>query len=122
MTHREKVAHLMNDLGHRGIHPLTIAPPMYRALWHLGIEVKPPHFGPFSRIAVVTGFIFAIFMIPVNWAVHLLLGRTQPLEYILIELAGVAFIALIVGTYAASSYRRQARALGLPPWEDYPTR
>jgi hypothetical protein len=117
MTHHEKVAHLMGDLGRRGIRPLTVAPLMYRALWHLGIEVKPPHFAPFWRIAAVTGVIFAIFMIPVNWIMHLLLFWPQPWQYN-IELAGVA--GMFFGIYVASSYRRQARELALPRWEDYP--
>jgi hypothetical protein len=120
MTHSEKILQLMTDLGHRGIRPLTVAPPMYRVLWHLGIEVKPPHFAPFWRTAAATGLIFAIFIIAINWGVHLLLGQPQPWQYILIELAGVAFISAVVGIYAASSYRRQARELALPRWEDYP--
>lgn len=47
MTHDEKVAFLLDDLARKGIGRYTVAPPIYRLLWRLGIEVKPPLFASF---------------------------------------------------------------------------
>ncbi len=56
MTHREKDAYLLRDLGQRGIRPRIVAPPIYRLLWHLGVEVRPPHFASFWWFVAVLPF------------------------------------------------------------------
>jgi hypothetical protein len=66
MTHDEKVAYLLRDLGGREICPSTIAPPMYRQLWHLGLEVRPPHFASFWWNAGLRAFLFAAILVVSN--------------------------------------------------------
>ena len=47
MSHREKVWHLIADLGRRGVGSHTVAPPFYRLLWLLGGEyVSVPGISP----------------------------------------------------------------------------
>jgi hypothetical protein len=121
VTHHEKIAYLLRDLGRRGLRPQRVTPPLYRLLWHFGIEARPPHFARFWWIAAVNGCLFAVFLGGLNWVIRRLLGGPQPWPYVIIDLAGIVLISVIIGVYAAASYRRQARELALPRWEDYPT-
>jgi membrane associated rhomboid family serine protease len=115
MTHEEKVAYLLRDLGEKGISQYTIAPPLYRLLWRLGIEVRPPHFTSFGSLAALMAVAFGIF-----WGIFMWLTvwqqRSSP------SLVGTAALAgLFFGVIMAAYYRSRARKLALPRWEDYPT-
>jgi hypothetical protein len=44
MTHRQKVDHLIEKLGHQGLSCNVAAPPLSRLLWALGLEIPPPFF------------------------------------------------------------------------------
>jgi hypothetical protein len=116
MTHDEKVAYLLRDLGGREIRPSTIAPPMYRQLWHLGLEVRPPHFASFWWNAGLRAFLFAAILVVSNSLISWWQGYG-----LLPALAAALVGGVIIGVYTATFYRRQARRLGLPRWEDYPT-
>lgn len=118
MTHDEKVTRLLNDLGQRGISRYTIAPPMYRLLWRLGIELKPPHFASFWSLAAVMGVgygvFLAVFMGASTWAS---VRQSKPLSAVI----GIAALAAVLfGLFMGGYYRMQARKLGLPRWENYP--
>jgi hypothetical protein len=114
MTHDEKVAHLLQELSQRGVSRYTIAPPMYRLLWRLGIKVKPPLFASFWSLVVIAGvgygLLLGIFMWFFVWqsrSVSALVGT-------------VAVAAVLFGLFMSLYYRWRARRLGLPRWEDYP--
>jgi signal transduction histidine kinase len=53
VTHRQKVDHLIAELGHEGAGPYTVAPPLFRPLWALGMEVPPPFFLEFFPLTVL---------------------------------------------------------------------
>ncbi len=117
MTHRKKVEHLLADLSQCGIPPATIAPPLYRLLWSLGIEVPPPHFQRFGALAAMaSGFFTLVFAGLIGlwqWrALDLPFGTASALS----GLAGVFF-----GTLLAASYKSSAKLLKLPRWEQYPS-
>jgi hypothetical protein len=117
MTHDEKVAFLLNDLGQRGVGKSTVAPPLYRILWRLGVEATPPLFASFWSTALMMGVWFAI-----GWGVIMWLfvwrGEDQPAAvFVTVSIvAGVLF-----GITMAAYYRWRARKLALPRWDSYPT-
>src|SRR5262249_41677431 len=121
VTHREKVAYLLTDLGQRGLQPQHVAPPWYRLLWRFGIEVRPPHFAGFWWVLAVHGGLCAMVAVGVTWTIHRWTGVYQHWSNVIIDLAGIALLGVILGVSFAISYRRQARGLALPRWEDYPT-
>ena len=52
MTHRQKVDHLIEELGRQGVGTYAVAPPLFRLLWALGLEVPPPFFLGFRRLTL----------------------------------------------------------------------
>jgi len=60
MTHRQKVDRLIAELGQQGVSPKMIAPPFFRLLWALGLEVPPPLFLGFVELTVLMGAPFGI--------------------------------------------------------------
>jgi hypothetical protein len=116
MTHEQKIEYLLKDLGQRGVGKYTIAPPLYRLLWGLGIEAKPPHFAGFWLLTVVMGLFFGIFWGVVMW---LMLWRGQDMP-VALAVVTAAIAGLFFGLSMACYYRWRARKLALPAWEDYP--
>jgi membrane associated rhomboid family serine protease len=115
MTHAEKVAVLLRDLGQKGIGQYTIAPPAYRLLWRLGIEVRPPHFASFWSIAAPMALGFAIV-----WGIFMWLAVWQQRGSVGSGVASAAVAGLFFGVTMAAYYRWRASKLALPRWEDYP--
>jgi hypothetical protein len=115
MTHDEKIQYLIKDLGQKGVGPYTVAPPLYRLLWRLGIQAPPPHFGGFLVPALwmgaAFGIIWGVFMWFTFWR-----GQMDPTMAI-----GTSVLAgCLFGGVMASYYQRQRKKFALPRWEDYP--
>jgi hypothetical protein len=108
LTHREKVDLLLSDLEAKGVGQHTIAPPMFRTLWALGVEIPPPffiHFLPLSFLfAVGWGIPFGLF--------YWLMARRNVLLPCTIG-------AIFFGVFVASYCRWKASSLKLPEWKDY---
>jgi len=49
---------MLNDLAQRGVKKYTAAPPLYRALWRLGVDPKPPLFASFWSNTLILGVFF----------------------------------------------------------------
>jgi membrane associated rhomboid family serine protease len=116
MTHEEKVAYLLRDLGQKGVGQYTIAPPIYRLLWRLGIEIRPPHFASFWSLAAPMAVGFGIF-----WGIFMWLTVWQQGSSVSLAVGTAASAGLFFGVFMAAYYRWRARKLALPRWEDYPT-
>jgi hypothetical protein len=50
VTHREKLDRLLPELEARGVGQYTIAPPVFRLFWSIGLEIAPPLFMAFYRL------------------------------------------------------------------------
>ena len=111
MTNDEKIAYYLSDMHQRGIRKYRAAPPIYRLLWRLGINVRPPLFASSWSLAVPFAVGWGIIFFILWWSAprHSITG---------LVLYGVG--AASVGVINAVSYRRQAQKLALPRWEDYP--
>jgi hypothetical protein len=118
MTHKEKVDHLVDDLAKRGVGKYTAAPPLYRLLWRLGIEIPPPHFAGFWPLAIVMGVFFGVSWGLLMWF-FLWRDDNMPLA---IAIAASLLAGALFGVTMAAYYRWRAKKLALPPWDDYPTK
>jgi uncharacterized protein DUF6404 len=117
MTHEEKVEFLLNELSQRGVSKYTVAPPLYRILWRLGLEAKPPHFASFWSLTFTVGAFFAI-----AWGIFMWLFFWQGTDFPAVVGVSTSVIAgLLFGMTIAGYYRSRARRLALPRWESYPT-
>lgn len=111
--HRQKVERLIADLGKQGVSPYTVAPPLFRLLWALGLSVPPPFFLGFLTLTVLMGGFFGIL-----WGAFMWLFLWQERLKVIVGYAAVAGLAF--GLSMAAYYRWKAARLRLPPWESYP--
>jgi hypothetical protein len=134
MSHSEKVDYFIDDMRRRGIKPSSVAPPLFRMLWALGLKVPPPLFWGFAPLAlfmgVLFGFLWGVLMAIFFMIWHFWAGTSQgrPLGELLltgaIRLALVAAAAAVAGVLfglcMATVGRWKAAKLELPGWEEYP--
>ena len=115
MTHSDKLERMQKHLAGLGISPSTAAPPIWRLLWRLGIELPPPLFMGFWPAAFFMGSFFGVFWGVVMWL--LMWGRSG------LPLAFAALLALVAGVLfgllMAAVLRSQARNKQIPAWKDF---
>ena len=114
--HQKKVERLIADLGARGVREGIAAPPIFRTLWSMGLEVPPPLFLGFLTLAVSMS-VFATLFFGTWMALVVLLFMGSRLNLIFF-LCCVGF-GLLAGIGTAASWRWQASQLNLPSWNDY---
>src|SRR5437899_11879060 len=104
MTHQEKVDHLIAELGEEGMSPYTVAPPLFRLLWALGLRVPPPLFLGFFTIALFAGFFFGLYWGAFMWLISSRCGKAPA------DLAVFASVrvGLLVGVCVAGDYAWKA--------------
>lgn len=112
----EKLARAQARLAELGVPRSTIAPPVYRAAWKLGVELPPPLFASFGFLFLVQAILFATL-----WGLGMLLFVR--LAGLFIPAFFVAFAALAAGlsfgVVMALLIHRKAKQLALPPWESF---
>jgi Family of unknown function (DUF6404) len=116
MTHEEKITYLLKDLGQKGISEYSIAPLIYRLLWRLGIEIKPPHFASFWSLAVFMGLLFGL-----CWGIFMWFAIWSDQVPSIVAFTAAGFAGVFFGVSMATYYRWRAHKLMLPRWEEYPT-
>jgi hypothetical protein len=116
VTHREKVDHLLSELTAKGINQYTIAPPMFRMFWKLGIEIPPPFFIPFLPLALLFGLPFGATMAIFFWLSGLWLSLvwSEEVFFVILVGSGAAF-GLTLSAYC----RLQASKWRLNSWNNY---
>lgn len=115
MTHDQKLELMYRHTDALGISRATVAPPAWRLLWKLGVQVPPPLFAPFLPMALAMGSFFGIGWGLVMW---LAFWSRQGMPLGVVALAALAAGALF-GLIMAGIYRRMARKHGLTSWADY---
>jgi hypothetical protein len=113
MTHSHKLEKMQKHMAALGVAPSTAAPPIWRLLWQLGIDLPPPLFLGFWQIALFAGIFFGVF-----WGFFVWLLTRYGLSFgsvpIAATLAGVLF-----GLCMAAYFRYLARKHNLPSWAAY---
>ena len=114
-TMNQKIASYVEDMERRGVRRNTSAPPVFRMLWRLGVNIPPPLFLSFGALFVLSGSTFGllwgIFMQLFVWrfiAVPTSFGAVGSVA------CGIAFGLIFAGYYAW-----KAKRLQLPRWADY---
>jgi membrane associated rhomboid family serine protease len=115
MTHQEKLEVMCRHMALLGVPKSTSAPPAWRILWRLGIEVPPPLFVPFVPNALAMGIFFGLCWGLLMWA---FLWARQGMPISLIAVASLAAGALF-GSIMAAYFWRLARKHRLPRWNQY---
>jgi hypothetical protein len=115
VTHREKVDRLLSELTAKGISQYTIAPPMFRMFWKLGIEIPPPFFIPFLPLALLFGLPFGATMAIFFWLSSLWLSLVWSEDFFFVILIGSGAAGLTLSAYC----RLQASRLRLNRWNNY---
>ena len=116
MNHAEKLQRMFEELTRRGVGAWTCAPPIYRLLWGVGIPIPPPHLSTFWFLFAFQGTCMALIGSMLTGAVFRALSVPLP-HWLLLRY--VVFVGGFYGLFMAGYYRRQARKLRLPLWEDY---
>jgi Family of unknown function (DUF6404) len=116
MTHSEKLTRLYEHLPSLGLPPYTAAPPLYRLLWRLGVQVAPPIFGTFLTNVILMGGFFAFGYGLCLW---LFLWSFDVNLSPAIAMFSSIFAGLLFGIIMAWYFRYKARQLKLPLWSQY---
>jgi hypothetical protein len=115
MTHAEKLKAMRAHMDALGIPASTSTPPLWNLFWRMGLEVPPPLFMGFGRMALLMGGFFGVFwgfcMWLLTWSRQ---GMPAWMVFSASALAGVLF-----GLAMAVYFRRLARKHKLPGWDDY---
>ena len=124
MTHQQKVERLIEELGQQGIGSYTVAPPLFRLLWALGLEIPPPLFLGIRKLTLLLGTFFGA-MWGVMWGIGMWLwvwqGDIPASVAVVITVLAAILAGLFFGLVMAWSFRAKAAQLGLPAsWEEYP--
>ncbi len=123
-AHRQIVERLIEELDQQGVSPYTVAPPLFRLLWALGLKIPPPLFLGFGKLVLLmgTGFgllwgvLYGIGMWLLEWQGEVPAGVAVSITVFAAMSAGLIF-GLIMAWYT----RWTAVRLGLPSsWEEYP--
>ena len=112
MTHQEKIALMYRHTDALGISRGTVAPPAWRLLWKMGLEVPPPLFAPFLPMALAMGSFFAV-----GWGLLMWLGFWARQGMPVAIMAGSALAAgVMFGLIMAAYLVAQARHYQVPRW------
>jgi len=110
MTHSEKVARLVSELEAKGLTKRRIAPPLFRLIWLLGLEIAPPLFLDMGSLLAIGFLCYAPAFGIVSWA----FGTKASIAALFGIVAG-----LVGSAIGCVDFRRTAKKLQLPSWEQY---
>lgn len=106
-------------LSKAGLRRDEYAPPAFRLLWHLGVDIPPPHFMSPGKLALFLGTFFFIGIAIAMLFISALAMPELPTVAVLILclFGGIAF-----GTIMARYYVALHKRYCLPSWQDLPLR
>ncbi|MBK1616275.1 hypothetical protein CKO44_22740 [Rubrivivax gelatinosus] len=100
-----------------GIPESNYRPPLLRLLWHLGFQVRPPHFAGFGATAAFAGTFSAIGWGALMWLLVWHNARWSPMA----ALGASAFGGACFGLLMSSYYARDRQKHRLPDWDSLGT-
>jgi len=112
MPHSEAVANAQRHLAQLGLPPSTFAPPLWKLLWRLGINIPPPLFMSFWHCVLFMGSFFGCFWGLLMWVI---MWSRQEMP-VALALASAAMAGVLFGLTVALYLRRLARRHTLPSW------
>jgi len=115
MTHSEKVEAARRQLTGSGVAESNWAPPLWKLMWWMGLEVPPPPFLGFWRNALLMGGLCAASFWGLMWFGLWSRQGMPAWTAVLLAVAGGS----LFGVFMALYHRRMARKHRLPAWSDY---
>ena len=115
MTHTDKLERMQKHMAKLGVSPSTAAPPIWKLLWRLGIDLPPPLFMGFWSAAFFMGGFFGI-----TWGLFMWLfmwSRQGMPTWLVLGMAASA--GVLFGLCMATHFRYLARKHNLPSWAAY---
>src|SRR5688500_11709577 len=98
VTHDQKISRLIAEARQKGVGSRAIAPPLFRWLWAMGVQIPPPLFLRFVSLAVLMGIMFAVpFMVVGGFLLWLVFWQGVPF-------AEIAMRMLFMGLFAGILY------------------
>lgn len=113
MTTQTKRALSLTLLAQRGIARGSYAPLLFRLLWKFGVDIPPPHFIGFAKLAVIWGAWFALAWGAFMWFAVWSRQGTLPPQAAAIAIGAGAFFGLCL----SAIYARDRKKHALPRWE-----
>jgi hypothetical protein len=105
----EACADLLISLG---VKPCEAKPPVFRALWRMGFEPRPPLYPSMGQLLLLTGaptgFLWAAWMRLTVW-------QQMPMAAVV---GGGAFFGFFLAVAMGWMARRARAKKGLPPWSE----
>jgi hypothetical protein len=122
--HGAKVEFMVHDLARRGVGLHISAPPLFRAMWKIGLQVPPPLFLRWWTYILVTGSALGVLWIligSVMFVGFLLAGHVpkHPERLPLMILWCIGF-GLVMGLCLLPFNAWRRHRLQLPAWKCYP--
>ena len=103
-------------LDKAGVWKSNYAPPIFRLLWRIGLNLPPPHFMSIASSAALTGTFFGVFWGIFMYRFAATTGDVKPSALLFSALcAGVLF-----GASMAAYYAFGRRKYKLPKWSSLP--
>src|SRR5688572_15403498 len=115
-THCQKVDCVIAELSKRGLGPYTVAPPLFRLLWAVGLRVPPPLFLGFWTLTLLMGACFGVLFVPITWLLLMWEGSNLSST---VSVGGSAAAGFVFGLCTAAYYCLTAARLRLPAWKSY---
>jgi hypothetical protein len=116
MTDDRKIETYKELMAAKGIAMSTAAPPLWKLMWSLGINLPPPLYMGFIPLFLFAGSFFGIVFGAGVWVVRYMDSRPMSLH----EVGGVAIITGIAFGFAIAWFtRRLARKHGLGAWSAF---
>lgn len=113
MDFQTRKDHALAILARHGLKPNHLTPPLFRILWKLGIQVRPPHFASFATLTALFGTLYGVLWGTCMW-VAFWSGDDRSVLRAALTTAGTG---LCYGLFMAFVYRRHRRKYKLPSWE-----
>jgi len=117
MKFKDKVEALETYLVEHGEKKRMASPPLLRLLWKFGLEVPPPIFLSFGKIALFLGGYFGTF-----WGafMYFFFWRKKEGNDIALNITQAVFSGVLFGVFMAAYFVRKKQKLKLPDWNHFP--
>lgn len=111
-----KIEHAVADLRRRGISAGAASPFLFRHLWRLGVPLPPPHFLTTRQTIATSCLAFLLLGLPLRALLGSFAGGAPSWGMGVLTALGSG---AVFGLLLSERHAAQARALGLPSWDDY---
>lgn len=112
MPSKDQIARYISRLEEQGVSRKVSAPPLYRLIWRLGVDVAPPFNQSLLGNTFFLGSFFAVLFGILMWLFH----PQQPDKPTEAAILSTFIGGAIFGVCMAFYYRFKSRSVDVPKW------